>query len=125
MPRKSNHHDSKDAESCPCGCCRWHTSSTLRAVLAIMFVLMVIAIVASLVFASRPYFGNSVLTLMGVVFLVVFAGWVVTFFCSCRGAHWSRHGYTREHDPAAILKRRYAAGEIGRKEYEEKMRHMK
>ncbi len=128
MPRKSNHHDSKNAETCSCGCCKWHSSKALRIVLAAMFILMVIAVLASIVTVGNAtrsaYFSDSVLSFMGVVFLVVFAGWLVTFLCECSGDHWARHGYTREHEPERILKRRYAEGEISRKEYEEKMKHL-
>ncbi len=125
MPRKSNIHDSKDAESCSCGCCRWHSSKILSAILAILFILMVIALAASLAFPRNPYFGSELLSLMGIVFLIVFLGWILTFFCSCRGDHWARHGYTKQHDPILILKARYARGEISRKEYEEKMKQLK
>ncbi|MGI0100792.1 MAG: hypothetical protein ACREBH_03715 [Candidatus Micrarchaeaceae archaeon] len=120
--RKKNIHDSKSAETCPCGCCKWHSSGAVRALLAIMFVLIVIAFAASLVFSSNQYFSTSILSFMGVIFLIVFIGWVFGFFCSCRGVHWSRHGFNMLDESRIVLKRRYANGEITKKQYESMMK---
>ncbi len=119
MPRKKNLHDSKSAETCPCGCCKWHSSRTVRAVLAIMFILIVAAFTASLVFTVRAtYFGSVILSFMGVIFLIVFVGWMFGFFCSCRGVHWHRHGIEVVDHARLIARKRYASGEISKKEYD-------
>ena len=118
MARKKSIYESKSAETCPCGCCKWHSSSTVKGVLAVMFLLIVAAGIASLVFSSNAYFGQSILSFMGVIFLIVFIGWVFGFFCSCRGVHWSRHGYDWLDNSRLIAKRRYAEGEISKKEYD-------
>lgn len=120
MPRKKNNiHDSKSADTCPCGCCKWHSSKSVQAVLAVMFILIVAAFVASLAFArASAYFSNTVLSFMGVIFLIVFIGWIFGFFCSCRGVHWSRHGFGRFDEATMVLRKKYANGEISKKEYD-------
>jgi uncharacterized membrane protein len=124
MPRKKNLYDAKDAESCPCGCCKWHSSKTIQAVLAVMFVLIVVAFAASLIYSSGPYFGRSIISFMGVIFLIIFIGWAFGFFCSCKGVHWSRHGYGFFDESKLIAKRRYAEGRITRKQYERLMKDL-
>jgi len=118
MPRKKSLQNSKSADSCSCGCCRWHSSRTLRLVLAAMFVLIVIALAASIVFRYNPYFNYSILSFIGVIFLVVFIGWGFGFFCSCRGTHWSRHGVEVFDESRSIARKRYAEGKISKKEYD-------
>jgi uncharacterized membrane protein len=122
MAKKTSIKNSKNAEECPCACCRWHSSHVLKAVLAIMFVLVVIAFLASIVFSRNAYFGNSILSLMGVVFLIVFIGWVFGFFCSCKHTHLARHGYVIFDDSKLIAKKRYAMGEITKKQYDSIMK---
>lgn len=124
MPKKKNIHDSKSAETCPCGCCKWHSSSAVRTILAIMFVLIVISFAASLVFVRNAYFGNAILSFMGVIFLIIFIGWIFGFFCSCRGVHWSRHGYDWIDSGRMAARRRYASGEISKKEYDRIMKDL-
>jgi len=119
MPRKKNLHDSKSADTCPCGCCKWHSSKTIQAILALMFIFIVVAFIASLVFArSSVYYGNLILSFMGVIFLIVFVGWLFGFFCSCRGVHWSRHGFERFDEARMVLRKKYADGKITKKEYD-------
>ena len=125
MPRKKSIYDSKSTETCPCGCCKWHSSRAVRALLAVMFVLIVAAFTASLVFSHNPYFGGEVLSFMGVIFLVIFIGWIFGFFCSCRGVHWSRHGYEWLDDSKLVARKRYAKGEITKKEYDNIMKDLK
>jgi uncharacterized membrane protein len=122
MPKKNSIRNSKNAEDCPCGCCRWHSSPILKTVLAIMFVLIVIAFLASIIFVHNTYFGRSILSLMGVVFLIVFIGWVFGFFCSCKHTHLARHGYTIFDNSKIIAKKRYAKGEITKKQYDSIMK---
>lgn len=118
MARKKNLYDSKGADTCPCGCCKWHSSRTIKVVLAIMFVFIIAAFAAAISYSSNPYFGQSVLSFMGVIFLVIFIGWAFGFFCSCRGVHWARHGYSMFDDSRLVAKRRYADGSISKKEYD-------
>lgn len=121
MPRKKSVRSSKTAETCQCGCCKWHSSKVIEAVLAAMFILIVVSFAASIIFSSNAYFSRSVLSFMGVVFLIVFIGWVFAFFCSCKGTHLSRHGYTLLDDSRIILRKRYAKGEITKREYDAAM----
>ncbi len=121
MPRKrtvKDLHDSKSAKDCSCGCCKWHSSKAVSIVLSVMFILIVVAFAASLVFTPGTYYSNSILAFMGVVFLIVFIGWGFGFFCSCRGLHWHRHGFGIAESTDAVLKRRYTKGEITKKEYD-------
>lgn len=123
--RKKSLYDSKSAETCPCGCCKWHSSVAVRAVLAIMFVLIVVSLAATLIFASnRTYFSSVLLSFFGVIFLIVMIGWVFGFFCSCRGIHWHRHGYDWIDASTLIAKRRYAKGEITKREYDRLIRDL-
>lgn len=116
--RKKNLHDSKNADTCPCACCKWNSSRAIQGVLTIMFILIVAALAASLIWSSNAYFGASVLSFMGVIFLIIFVGIVIGVFCSCRGIHWSRHGYDWLDTAALTARRRYASGEISKKEYD-------
>lgn len=124
MARKKNIHDSKSAETCPCGCCKWHSSKAIQIVLAVMFILIVVALAASIIFSSNAYFGNVVFSFIGVILLIVFIGWIFGFFCSCRGVHWSRHGYDWVDSSRLIARERYAKGEISKKEYERIMKDL-
>ncbi len=128
MPRKNSRknsiYDSKDAETCPCSCCRWHSSRVVRSVLGAMFILIVIALIASVAYSSNTYFEMSAFSFVGVIFIVVFIGWGFSFFCSCRGIHWARHGYGIFDGSKLVAKSRYANGEISRKEYENMMRDL-
>ncbi|MGD0729126.1 MAG: hypothetical protein ABR981_03555 [Candidatus Micrarchaeaceae archaeon] len=125
MPRKKSLHDSKNADSCPCGCCKWHSSNTLRIVLGAMFILIVASFIASLVFArSSIYFSDYILSFMGIIFLIVFIGWVFSFFCSCRGLHWSRHGFEWIDNSRITARNRYAKGDISKKEYDRIMKDL-
>ena len=83
-----------------------------------MFILIVAAFVASIVFTAKSvYFNNTILAFMGVIFMIVFVGWIFGFFCSCRGTHWHRHGYDWIDSSRMVAKKRYAEGEITRSEY--------
>lgn len=124
VKRKKSLYDAKTADVCPCGCCKWHSSKAVRYVLASMFVLIVIAGLASIIYSSNPYYSQSILSFMGVIFLIIFIGWGFGFFCSCRGVHWSRHGYALFDEPKMIAKRRYAEGKISKGEYEKVMRSL-
>lgn len=124
MARKKNLYDSKSAETCPCGCCKWHSNRAISMLLAAMFILIVIAFAASLVFSYNTYYSSSILAFMGVIFLIVFAGWGVGFFCSCRGYHWGRHGYGMPDHARHELRRRYASGEITKKQFDKMMRDL-
>ena len=120
MPRKrivKDLHDSKSSDSCPCGCCKWHSSKAVSILLGVLFIFIVVAFVASLAFTPGTYYSNNILAFMGVIFLIVFIGWGIGFFCSCRGLHWHRHGFGIAEPSDKVLKRRYAKGEISRKEY--------
>src|SRR5580704_14626526 len=123
MPRKKNVQDSKSAETCSCGCCRWHSSRALKALLGVLFVLMIGAIAASLIYSSSAaFYSNLVLSFIAVVLLIVFIGWVFGFFCSCRGQHWSRHGFNQFDEAKMTLRNRYAKGDITKKEYDKMMK---
>ncbi len=118
MVRKKNLNDSKSADTCPCACCKWNSSATLKGVLGVMFVFMIAALAASIMYPWDGYFTASVSSFLGVVLLVVFIGWVFGFFCSCRGLHWSRHGYNIMDNYKSVAKRRYASGEITKGQYD-------
>ncbi len=123
MPRKNSVHESTDADSCPCGCCRWHSSRAIRAVLGLMFILIIVGFAASLIFSSSSYYySQGILSFIGVILLIVFIGWIFGFFCSCRGVHWSRHGFGRFDEARMIIRRKYAEGKISKKEYDRLMR---
>ena len=84
-----------------------------------MFILIVAALAASVVMArAEAYYNNSILSFIGVVFLIVFIGWGFGFFCSCRGVHWSRHGYEMFDESRLAARKRYAEGKISRAEYQ-------
>lgn len=89
-----------------------------------MFVLIVLAFAAGLVFRANPYYNASVLSFMGVIFLVVFIGWGFSFFCACKGTHWSRHGYEVFDEARMAARKRYADGKISKKEYEKLMKDL-
>jgi uncharacterized membrane protein len=124
MPRKKNIHDSRSADTCPCGCCKWHSSRAVQSVLTIMFVLIVASFAASIIWSYNTYFGAGILSFMGVIFLIVFIGWIFGFFCSCRGMHWSRHGYDWLDTARLAAKRRYAEGDITKSQYDKIMRDL-
>ena len=84
-----------------------------------MFILIVVAFIASLAFArSSVYYENIILSFMGVIFLIVFIGWIFGFFCSCRGVHWSGHGFGRFDEAKMVLRKKYVEGQISKKEYD-------
>jgi len=126
MARKKSLYESKSADTCPCGCCKWHSSKAVRGVLALMFILIVSAFVASIVFSDASgFYSSSTFSFMGVIFLLVFVGWGFILFCSCRGLHWSRHGYDWLDNSRMTARRRYAEGEISRKDYTKMMDDLK
>lgn len=105
---------SKYGANCSCSCCKWHDSSTVRFLLALLFFALVIDLAAQVVFGVQPYLYISMISFIGIILLIGFIGWVLSMACSCRGRHWI-HGPDR--DPELIAKERYAAGEISRTEY--------
>jgi len=117
MARKKSLYDSKDAQSCPCLCCKWHSSRILSAILAIMFVLIIAAFAAVIIYGNNIYY-SAVEGFTGVILLIVFLGLIFGFFCSCRGVHWSRHGFGMFDEALMIARKRYAKGEITKKEYD-------
>jgi len=124
MAKKKNLYESKNAETCPCGCCRWNSSRVLKAIVGVMFVFMIAALAAAIIYPSSAYFPSSVFSFLGVVLLVVFIGWIFGFFCSCRGFHWSRHGYNIMDNSRVIAKERYAKGEITKSQYEKLLKDL-
>jgi uncharacterized membrane protein len=120
MPKskKRNVKLSKSSDTCSCGCCKWHSSKVLKALLGVLFILIVVSFAASLIYKTNNTFNISIYSFLGIVFLIVFIGWIFGFFCTCQGVHWSRHGYESFDKSLSALRKRYANGEITKSQYD-------
>ncbi len=112
MPNKTSRmHSSK----CDCNCCMWHNSPTVKIVLAVIFLALVVDLAVSVLIGPAGYLTAALSGFVGLILLIVFAGWLISMACSCKGRHWI-HG---PDDPKDVAKARYARGDITKKEYSE------
>ena len=102
-------------QGCRCNCCMWHRSATVKIILAVMFLAMVMSLAFQLVFGANFALQAATLGFLGVIFLIVAVGWIVSMACSCKGRHWI-HG--PDEDPIEVARLRYAKGEINKTDYE-------
>lgn len=100
---------------CKCNCCMWHRSATVKIILAVMFLAMVVALAAQVIFGANIAFQGAALAFIGVILMIVGIGWVVSMACSCKGRHWI-HG--SDEDPIEVARLRYAKGDINKSEYD-------
>lgn len=100
--------------SCSCSCCKWHYSSVIRFILAVLFLAIVVVLASSVFLGMHSYMVNAIAGFIGIILLIGFIGWALSMMCSCKGAHYI-HGIRS--DPEEIARIRYANGDISRKEY--------
>lgn len=108
--------------ACDCNCCMWHNSPTVKIILAVIFLALVADLALSVLFGAQGYLSAALSGFVGLILLIIFAGWLIAMACSCKGRHWI-HG--ADHDPADIAKMRYAKGEISRTDYDAIMKGLK
>lgn len=108
--------------ACDCNCCMWHNSPTIKIVLAVIFLALIVDLAAVAIWGTQGYLTAALAGFIGLILLIMLAGWLISIACSCRGRHWI-HG--ADADPADIAKMRYAKGEITKKQYSEILKDLK
>ncbi len=109
-----NAHKKLYNNSCTCTCCKWHYSSAIRFLLAVLFLSIVVVLGSGVVLGLHQYMLNAITGFIGLILLIGFIGWALSMMCTCKGAHFI-HGM--ESNPMEVARARYARGEINRKEY--------
>jgi uncharacterized membrane protein len=108
--------------ACDCNCCQWQHSPTLRIILAVIFLAIVVDLAVTVFLGPRGYLTSALSGFVGLVFLIIFAGWLLSIACPCKGRHWV-HG--ADVDPKEMARMRYAQGEITKKEYSDIVKGLK